>query len=139
MSSTDIPNDILTSESVHTSFSDFKPVGHVMVGLPMQADVESLVDALHSAGWPPEALLHFTPKQSVDELQSLVDGSGVLAGFGYEITLLRRYLAMAKEGCRWLLVKVDGPDEAASVLAHARACHATLAVHYRTLVVEELL
>lgn len=139
MSSTDSTNDILSTESVHTSFSEFKPVGHVMVGLPMQADVEALIDALHLAGWPPEELLHFTPTQSVDELQSLVDGAGVLAGFGYEITLLRRYLALAKEGCRWLLVKVDGPDEAASVAVHARACHATLAVHYRALVVEELL
>jgi hypothetical protein len=42
MSSIDIPSDILSSESVHTSFSEFEHVGHVMVGLQMQADVEEL-------------------------------------------------------------------------------------------------
>lgn len=42
MSSTDIPSDIHPSESVHTSFSKFQHVGRVMVGLPLQADVEEL-------------------------------------------------------------------------------------------------
>jgi hypothetical protein len=139
MSSTDTASDILSRESVPTSFRDFEPVGHVLVGLPTQGDVDALIEALHAAGWPPQALLHFTPKESVDELESLVDGAGPLAGFGYEITLLRRYLELARNGYRWLLVKVEGPDAAATVAQHAAACHATLAVHYRSLVVEDLL
>lgn len=127
------------SESVPASFRDFEPVGHVMVGLPTQGDVDALVQALHGAGWAQDSLERFTPKESVDELQSLVDGAGPLAGFGFEITLLRRYLDLARNGYCWLLVKVDGTDAAATVARHAAACHATLAVHYRSLVVEELL
>jgi hypothetical protein len=129
----------MASGSVPASFRGFEPVGHVMVGLPTQVDVDALVQALHGAGWPQDTLLRFTPKESVDELQSLVDGAGPLAGFGFEITLLRRYLDLARNGCCWLLVKVDGADAAATVAQHAAACHATLAVHYRSLVVEELL
>lgn len=139
MSSSDTLSDTLSSDSAPTSFGVFNPVGHVMVGLPTQGDVDALLEALHAAGWPPQALLHFTPEESVDELQTLVDGAGPLSGFGYEITLLRRYLELARNGYRWLLVKVDGPDTAATVAQHAAACHATLAVHYRSLVVEELL
>lgn len=139
MSVTGPASDIASSESVPTSFGEFQPVGHVMVGLPTQGNVDALIDALHEAGWPPESLLRFTPRQSVEELQALVEGAGPLAGFGYEITLLRRYLELARNGYRWLLVKVDGTDEAAAAVQHARACHATLAVHYRRLVVEELL
>jgi hypothetical protein len=139
MNGPDTASVIASSESVPTSFGDFQPVGHVMVGLPTQGNVDALIGALHEAGWPPESLLHFTPSESEEELQALVDGAGPLAGFGFEITLLRRYLELAKNGYRWLLVKVDGPDEAAAAVQHARACHATLAVHYRSLVVEELL
>lgn len=139
MNSPDTASDISPSESLPTSFGEFRPVGHVMVGLPTQGKLEALIEALHEAGWPPESLLHFTPSESVEELQGLVDGAGPLAGFGFEITLLRRYLELARNGYRWLLVKVDGPDEAAAAVVHARACDATLAVHYRSLVVEELL
>ena len=56
-------------------------------------DTNALAQDLHLAGWPPDALLHFEPLDSVSELESMVDGAGVLAGFGYEITLLRRDLA----------------------------------------------
>ena len=69
----------------------------------------------------------------------MVANAGPMAGFGYEITLLHRYLALAKEGCQWLLVKVTGTDQADQVGQLARAQGATLAVHYRSLTVEELI
>ena len=81
----------------------------------------------------------FTPRESVAELEALADNAGAMAGFGYEITLLRRYVALAREGYLWLLVKVDDTDEAAQAAELARVRGATLAVHYRLLTVEELI
>jgi len=63
------------------------------------------------------------------ELQALVDNAGVLAGFDCEIALLRRCIALAKEGHRWLLVKVDDANHATAACGVARACGATLAVY----------
>ena len=100
---------------------------------------DALVLALHGEGWSSGAVLHFLPRESVTELQALVDKSGVLAGFGYEITLLRRHLALAQKGYRWLLVKVDGGGHATAAAEVALTCGATLAVYYRTLTVEELI
>ena len=128
----------LEAGSLTSSFGTFKPVGHVMVGLPTQAEVQVLVAVLHHAGWPAEALLHFTPQDSQEELAEMIDHSGALAGFGYEITLLRRYLALSREGCRWLLVKVDTTEQAAAAGDFARRHGARLAVWYRTLTTEEL-
>ena len=127
------------ADALPTSFGVFKPVGHVMMGLPTQAQVDALVSALHGAGWPASGVRQFAPLESVAELRAMVDNAGPLAGFGYEITLLKRYLALTEEGCRWLLVQAVDSERAAAAAALARASGATLAVYYRTLTVEELI
>lgn len=65
--------------------------------------------------------------------------AGPLAGFGYEITRLKRYPALAEQGTKWLLVQADDSEQAATVATAARSCGATMAVHYRTFTVEELI
>jgi hypothetical protein len=131
--------DVMTADDLPTSFGAFKPVGWLMVGFAMQAQAEVLTGALHAAGWTPAQVLHFKPRDSVAELQALVDRAGDLAGFGYEITLLRRYLSLAQQGHCWLLVKVSDTEQASQAAEVARECGATLAVHYRMLTVEELI
>jgi len=131
--------DAADADALPTSFGVFKPVGQVMMGLPTQAQVDALVTALHGAGWPSLAVRQFSPRESVAELRTMVDNAGSLAGFGYEITLLRRYLTLTEAGYRWLLVKAADNDHAAAAAAIAQGCGATLAVHYRTLTVEELI
>ena len=132
-------SDTLAADAVPTSFGVFKPVGWLMVGFPMQAQAEVLVGALHGAGWSSAEVLHFKPRESVSELKAMVENAGSMAGFGYEITLLRRYLALAEQGFCWLLVKVKDVEHAATAAAVARECGAQLAVHYRTLTVEDLI
>lgn len=127
------------ADDLPTSFGVFKPVGHLMIGLPTQALTDSLVSALQGAGWASHEVRQFTPRESVAELEALVENAGAMAGFGYEITLLRRYLELARGGQLWLLVKVEDTDEAAQAAELARERSATLAVHYRLLTVEELI
>jgi hypothetical protein len=127
------------TDDLPTSFGVFKPVGYVMIGLPTQGETDTLVSALQGAGWPSGEVRQFIPRESVAEMEALVENAGTLAGFGYEITLLRRYLALARQGELWLLVKVDDTDHATQAADLARECGATLAVHYRLLTVEELI
>jgi len=75
----------------------------------------------------------------MSELEAIVENAGSMVGFGYEITLLRRYVALAQEGYRWLLVKMDSTEHAAAAGEVARGCGAALAGHYRTMMVEELI
>lgn len=137
------PGDARSAEvdmhTVTTSFGGFKPVGHVMIGLPDRALADALAAALHGAGWPGPSVQHFSPRETTPELEALVHNAGAMAGFGYEITLLRRYLALAQVGCRWLLVKVNDADQAAAAADTAKGCGAVLAVYYRRFTVEELI
>ncbi len=132
-------SDTASLDDVPTSFGVFKPVGWVMVGLPTLALAGTLVTALHDAGWPSTKVLHFDSGESADELDAMVENAGAMSSFGYEITMLRRYAALAREGCRWLLVKADDPEQAGRAGEVARGCGATLAVYYRTLTIEELI
>jgi hypothetical protein len=127
------------ADALPTSFGVFKPVGHVMMGLPTQAQADTLVAALRGAGWPGSALRQFSPPESAAELRAMVDNAGTLADFGYEITLLRRYVSLTEAGYRWLLVRVDDSHQATAAAEFARESGATLAVHYRMLTVEELI
>ena len=127
------------ADDLPTSFGVFKPVGYVMIGLPTQQQTDSLVSALQGADWPSGDVRQFTPRESLAELEALVDDAGALAGFGYEITLLRRYVKLTRGGQFWLLVKVSGTEQAAQASDLARERGATLAVHYRMLTVEELI
>jgi hypothetical protein len=132
-------DDTLAADTVETSFGVFKPVGSVMVGLPTSTEAAALVKDLQQAGWPSSALSHFKQAGSVAELEQMVNQAGPLSGFGYEITLLRRYLTLAREGVQWLLVKVDDGDHAALAAEKARGRGALLAVYYRTLIEEDLI
>ena len=131
--------DTIDADNVPTSFGVFKPVGHLMVGVPAQEQADRLEAALRTAGWPPGAMHHFVPRESVAELAAMVDNAGAMAGFGYEITLLRRYLSLAEQGYCWLLVKVSDSEHAGSAAETARSHGAVLAVYYRRFTVEDLI
>jgi hypothetical protein len=122
-----------------TSSGVFKPVGHVMLGVPSQAQVTVLALALRDAGWPAASVQQFSPTQSGSEFQAMADGAGPLAGFGYEITLLQRYVTLTADGYRWLLVQAEDAEHASRAAQIARASGATQAVYYKSLTIEELI
>lgn len=130
--------ETITKDALPTSFGAFNPIGNLMVGLPNAAQAKSFAAALREAAWDNDALVPFTPSESIAEFEALTEDAGALAGFGYEITLMRKYLALSREGYQWLLVRVDDSEEAAQVADVARVHGATLAVHYR-MIVEELI
>lgn len=130
-----------TTESLQetTSFGTFKPVGHVLLGLPPGADRAVVIQALRDSGVDGDALTVFAPRETVSEMQAMLEDASALAGFGFEITLMRRMLNLSCEGYRWLLVKVDDSVDAQRIVDVAQPHGAALAWYYRLLIVEELL
>jgi len=122
-----------------TSHGVFKPVGHVMIGLPTQEQANTLVVALHDAGWSSSDLRQFSPAESGAEFRAMFDNAGPLASLGYEITLLQRYIDLTDAGYRWLMVHAEEGERAVLAAEAAKQCGATQAVYYRTLIVEELI
>ncbi len=128
----------LTKEELPTSLGAFKPVGHVMVALPDDVAADRFVEALHGVGFGREDVLHFEPHESGAEMAKMIDTSSEFAGFGYEITLMRRYLDYARQGYRWVLVYAPKDEEAEKVQEVAKRMDLPMAVRYHRLAVEDL-
>ena len=128
-----------TLETLPTSFGALKPVGHVLLAFASASQRSLVQTGMQLDGWADDAVLEFEPQESVQELSQLIEHSSGAAGFGYELTLMRRYLDLAQTGHVWLLVKVDGDPQAQRIASLARLYGARSAVHYRLLTIEDLL
>ncbi len=132
-------SDTIVKNDLPTSFGAFKPVGHVMVGLPTIEALRAARVQLRELGWPEEELVLFAPAESIETMQGLIGNASGLAGLGYELTMMRRYIELSRQGCRWLLVKVEDSEQAQQVADVVRTHGALLVAHYRVLTVEELI
>ena len=82
---------------------------------------------------------YFTSAELFPDLQEMMRNASGAAGFGYEITLMRRYMTLAGEGAGWVVVY--SPDEAqvVKVTEIAKRFGARSAVHYGRLLHEDLI
>jgi hypothetical protein len=129
----------MTKADLPTSLGSFKPVGHVMVALPSEAQAAAFAADLGEQGFAPEDILHFNADEGGKEMADLIEGASDFAGFGYEITLMRRYLELSRRGHRWVLVFAPDDAAAAKVQDAARRHEAPMAVKYHSLAVEDLI
>jgi len=131
-------SDTVNLQDLPTSFGAFKPVGHLMLGVPRGRTVDAVITALKPMGLTDDELVPFTPQESEDEMGALLDNASPLADFGYETKLMARYVELSRQGHRWLLVHCESDETARRLAEAARGAGADLAVHYRRLVVEEI-
>lgn len=121
------------------SLGAFKPVGHVVVAMPDDRRAAAAVQALLQQGFEREDVLEYTAAEENDEMDRMLQHASDFAGFGYEITLMRRYKALAAAGASWLIVFAPEEAQAARVADTARAHGALLAEKYHRLVIEDLI
>lgn len=121
------------------SFGAFKPVGHVVVAMPDDPSAATAAQALRGAGFEAEDILEYTAAEEDDEMDRMLQHASDLAGFGYEIALMRRYQELAKAGASWLIVFAPDEEQAQAVADVARAHGALMAEKYHRLVIEDLL
>jgi len=124
------------------SFGTFKPVGHVVVAMPDDLRAAAAVAALRAAGFEPEDILEYTAAEEDDEMDRMLraaDQMGSLAGFGYEVSLMRRYQELAREGASWLIVFAPQDDRAYLVADTVKTHGAVMAEKYHRFVIEDLL
>ncbi len=129
----------MTKEDLPQSFGAFKPVGHVPMAVRSDDDARRTVEALREAGFAQEDIIDFTGGEYAGYMDRMLDHASEFAGFGYEITLMRRYKKLYSEGCRWLLVYAPEDDEGQRVAEIARRFNALTAVKYHRLVEEDLI
>lgn len=128
----------MTKNDIPLSFSTFKPIGHVVVAMPDDASAAAAMATLQQRGFEAEDVLHFSAAEEGDRMDRMLQHVSGFAGFGYEVTLMRRYQKLAREGCSWLLVYAPDDAHAATAAEVVRAHGARLAEKYHRLVIEDL-
>jgi hypothetical protein len=121
------------------SFGVFKPVGHVVVAMPDDERAARAVNDLRAAGFGAEDILEYSAAEEDDEMDRMLARASDFAGFGYEVALMRKYQALAKDGASWLIVYA--PDDAAheAVAGVVKRHGALMAEKYHRLVIEDLI
>jgi hypothetical protein len=121
------------------SFGAFKPVGHVVVALPDDLAAAQAVRALRNAGFEAEDILQYTAAEENDEMDRMLRHASDFSGFGYEVSLMRRYKQLAEQGASWLIVYAPDDERAARVADTVKAQGALMAEKYHRLVIEDLI
>ncbi|HEY2561171.1 MAG TPA: hypothetical protein VGI48_15795 [Caldimonas sp.] len=129
----------LTKEDVRNSTGILNPIGHVILAFKDDAVTAEAVAALRAAGFADEDILAYRAEEATPRLRERVQTVSGSAGFGYEITLMRRYLAFAEQGAGWLIVYAPDERAVASIVEVARRLQALCAVRYHRLANEDLI
>ena len=129
----------LTKEDIRNTTGILNPVGHIILAFPNDAFTSDAVQSLHAAGFAPEDVLVYTAAEATPRLRERVRTASEAARFGYEITLMRRYLALAEEGSGWLIVYAPTDAAVAKVVEIGKQHGARCAVRYHRLASEDLI
>lgn len=121
------------------SFGTFKPVGHVVVAMPDDPRAAAAVRDLRAAGFAADDILEYSAAEEGDEMDRMLARTSGVAGFGYEVALMRKYQELAKGGASWLIVFAPEPAQQQRVTDVARRHGALMAEMYHRLVIEDLI
>ena len=129
----------LTKEEIRETAGVLNPIGHIIIAFPDDAVTADAVKALHAAGFAPDDVLAYTAAEATPRLRERVQTASQASTFGYEITLMRRYLTYAEEGAGWVIVHAPNDESAERVVEIAKRFNAKCAVRYHRLASEDLI
>ena len=129
----------LTKEDIRRTTGTLNPIGHVVLAFKDDAVTADAVAALRAAGLVDEDIIHYLAADATPRLRERVRTASSSAGFGYEITLMRRYLGFAEAGAGWLIVYAPSDAAVQHITEVATRFHALCAVRYHRLANEDLI
>jgi hypothetical protein len=129
----------MTKGELQASMGAFNPVGHAVLAFADDAAAGEAAKALRDAGFGAEDILVYTAGELFPNLKEMMRSASGAAGFGYEVTLMRRYMTLASEGAGWLVVYAPEDTQIAQVREIAKRSGARSAVHYGRLLHEDLI
>ena len=128
----------MTKDRFEQTLGALNPVHHVVMAFDSDQVAADARSALLEAGLGDADILVFSSKELEPRLSEMLRATSGTAGFGYEVTLMRRYLALAQENVGWLVVYAPSDETAEKVGEVAKRFNAKSAVRYHSLASEEL-
>jgi len=129
----------MTKGELQESLGAFNPVGHSVLAFADDKTAGEAAKAAQDAGFGAVDILVFTSGELFPDLEEMMRNASGAAGFGYEITLMRRYMTLAGEGAGWVVVYAPSDESVERLVAVAKRFNARCAVRYHRLASEDLI
>ena len=129
----------LTKEDIRKTTGILNPVGHVVLAFKNDSVTAEAVTALRGLGFTERDILAYTAEEATPRLRERVRTASEASGFGFEITLMRRYLAFAENGAGWLIVYSPSDSTTELITRVGKRHDALCAVRYHLLTSEDLI
>lgn len=121
-----------------TSFGVFSPTGYVVMVFGNDGDAERARQSLLDNGFSAEDVTHYSNNEVTAELEKSEEHSSDPVQIGQEMAKIDQYLALAKEGCGFLVLHAPEDEAAKSAVKIVRPFGLKLAEKYNRLTIEEL-
>jgi hypothetical protein len=128
----------MTKDDLPQSFGTFKPVDHVVLAFADDQTADAVAKALQEAGFGDADVIAYSASEKDSRMRAMLEHASDAAGFGYEISLMRRYQQLARDGASWLIVYAPEDAQGQRVGDIAKQHGALAAVKYHRLVVEDI-
>jgi len=120
------------------SFGVFSPTGHVVMAFATDADTERARQLLINSGFAQEDVTHYKNAEVRKELEKSEEQSVSPLQIGQEVEKVDEYLALAKQGCGFLVLHAPADDAAKRAVALVKPLGLKFAEKYNRLTMEEL-
>jgi hypothetical protein len=128
----------MTKDELPQSFGTFKPVDHVVLAFDDDETADAVTQELRDAGFGEADVIAYSAREKDSRMRAMLEHASDAAGFGYEISLMRRYQQLARDGASWLIVYAPEDEQSDRIAAVAKRHGARAAVKYHRLVVEDI-
>lgn len=121
-----------------TSFGVFSPTGHIVMAFKDDATAERARAALLAGGFGDGEVTRFTSEEVIADAQKSKEQEASPLQIGQDIAKIDEYLALAKNGCGFLVVHAPEEDRTKQAMAIAKPFGLKFAEKYNRLTLEEL-
>jgi hypothetical protein len=121
-----------------TSFGVFSPTGHVVMAFSNDNNAEMARAALLAGGFRESEVTHYTNDEVIAECEKSSEQAANPAQIGQDVAKIAEYLALAREGCGFLVVHAPEDDRTKRAMAIVHPYGLKFAEKYNRLTLEEL-
>jgi hypothetical protein len=121
-----------------TSFGVFSPTGHVVMAFADNDSAELAREALLAGGFGENDVTRYTKNDVIEECEKSNEQAANPVQIGQDVAKIAEYLALAEEGCGFLVVHADDDDRTKRAVAIVLPYKLKFAEKYSRLTLEEL-
>jgi hypothetical protein len=117
----------------------FYPTGYIVAGIQSAEDAGMLRADLLKAGYEPNDCILVSPQAMEEAAESDVHERSPIAFLGSSVQVRQQHIALAREGCSFLLVYAPTEPEKARVMRVLARVPVRYLVHYHRFTIEDLI